>query len=90
MRDNRELRHTGFTLIKSKLSLYILLLCNLYFMQAELDTLTAENGSTGTGSGDGKNIDGKTETKQKHHPLLLQVSSCCSSFCLPLFGAHHL
>ncbi|KAL1563635.1 aspartyl aminopeptidase [Salvia divinorum] len=42
-------------------------------VKAELDKLTAENGSAGTESGDGKKIVGKTN--QKHHPLLLQLIS---------------
>ncbi|KAH6829742.1 Zn-dependent exopeptidases superfamily protein [Perilla frutescens var. hirtella] len=37
-------------------------------VKAELNKLTAENGSIETGSGDGK-----TNTNQKHHPLLLQL-----------------
>lgn len=42
-------------------------------VKAELNKLTAENGPIETGSGDGKKLDGKTNTIQKHHPLLLQL-----------------
>lgn len=52
-------------------------------MQAELDKLTTGNGVTGTGLGDGKKIDGNTQTNEKHHPLLLQVRSS-SFFLFPL------
>ncbi|KAK6127608.1 hypothetical protein DH2020_038646 [Rehmannia glutinosa] len=42
-------------------------------MQAELNKPAADNGSVESGSSDVKKPDGKTNTNQKHHPLLLQL-----------------
>ncbi|KAI3463633.1 hypothetical protein Pfo_020296 [Paulownia fortunei] len=42
-------------------------------VKAELNKPAAGNGSVESGSSDGKKPDGKTNTIQKHHPLLLQL-----------------
>ncbi|KAK6153936.1 hypothetical protein DH2020_013575 [Rehmannia glutinosa] len=42
-------------------------------VKAELNKPAADNGSVESGSSDVKKPDGKTNTNQKHHPLLLQL-----------------
>lgn len=49
-------------------------------MQAELNKPAADNGSVESGASGEKKPDGKTNTNQKHHPLLLQVHNLLAAY----------